>query len=84
MTASESPIPVATLEALKPGKITSGEKRFIEAVAQRRQKRYSSYPVYVAMRKGLLQKVRFVFLTIFPPGFPLTGYVKRLRRLIAR
>ena len=37
---------------------------------------------YLSLRKGWLAKVRFVWLTVFPPGFDFAGYVRRLRRLV--
>jgi hypothetical protein len=70
------------LEQLKPGKLTTGEKGFIENTLKKRHCRYASFPVYLAMRAGLFKKANFIFRTLFPPGFSMRGYLRRMSRLI--
>jgi hypothetical protein len=75
-------IPGRIMERLKPARLANAEKVFINNILQTKYRRYASYPVYLAMRKGLFNKAQFIFRTVFPPGFPLRGYWKRLRRSI--
>lgn len=53
-------IPDETLRALKPERFTAGEKIFIEDTINRKIKRYSAYCVYLAARKGMIKKARFL------------------------
>ena len=75
-------IPEKVIEGLKPKRFTAAEKIFIKNTLDKKHRRYSSYSVYLAMRKGLLKKARFIFRTLFPPQFTLKGYLIRIRRLI--
>jgi ribosomal protein S18 acetylase RimI-like enzyme len=75
-------IPQEVLDALKPTRLTLGEKFFIKNTLHLKRRRYASYSVYCAMRQGLLKKIYFVFRTLFPPEFTLKGYFIRMRRLI--
>ena len=75
-------IPEEALGALRPEKLTIGEKIFIKHTLNYKHRRYASYPVYLAMRKGMLRKAYFIFRTLFPPQFTLKSALVRLRRLI--
>jgi GNAT superfamily N-acetyltransferase len=75
-------IPQEVMDALKPARFSSGEKLFIKNTLQFKRRRYSSYSVYCAMRKGFFKKINFIFRTFFPPEFTLKGYLMRMRRLI--
>jgi hypothetical protein len=70
------------MDELKPERLTPGEKTFIKNTLRKKHGRYSSYPVYLAMRKGLFEKTNFIFRTVFPPGFTLQGYLTRMVRSI--
>jgi hypothetical protein len=75
-------IPREAIEELKPEKFAAGEKSFIRNTLDNKHSRYSSYPVYLAIRQGWFRKTNFVFRTIFPPGFTPKGYLTRLTRSI--
>jgi ribosomal protein S18 acetylase RimI-like enzyme len=75
-------IPKEVMERLKPARFTFGERKFIKNTLKKQHRRYASYPVYLAMRTGLLKKAYFMFRTLIPPGFTLKGYLMRLRRSI--
>jgi len=75
-------VPEGVIESLKPVKQAIGEARFIKSILESKQRRYSAYPVYLAMRKNVFGKIYFLFRTIFPPDFTLRGYVIRMLRSI--
>ncbi|MFA5119191.1 MAG: GNAT family N-acetyltransferase [Candidatus Omnitrophota bacterium] len=75
-------IPQEVMDALRPVRFAVGEKSFVKNTLSLKRSRYASYPVYCAMRPGLLKKICFIFLTFFPPGFTLKGYATRILRLI--
>ncbi len=75
-------VPQDVIAELKPKKFTVWEKVFIKNILNKKPGRYSSYPVYLALRNGLFKKANFIFRTIFPPGFTLKGYLIRMVRLI--
>ena len=75
-------VPEEVIAGLKPKRFTLGEKRFIKNTLGRNNRRYASYPVYLAMRRGLSKKANFIFRTLLPPDFTFEGYLKRMRRLI--
>jgi hypothetical protein len=75
-------IPEEVIEALKPERFTLGEKIFVKNILSGNNRRYSSYPVYLAMRKGFSKKTLFLFRTFFPPGFAIKGCLSRLARSI--
>lgn len=60
-------IPEYVLSEIKPKKFTSLERRFIRSVFNNRQNSDSSYVVYLAMNERFLDKVRFIYRTLFPP-----------------
>ncbi len=76
-------VPGEVLDRLKPGKISFGEKIFIKNTLIRNNRRYASYPVYLAMRRGLSKKANFIFRTLFPPEFTFKGCLNRMRRLVS-
>lgn len=75
-------VPKEVIDGLKPEKIPFSEKIFIKNTLIRNNHRYASYPVYLAMRRGLFKKTNFIFRTLFPPEFTFKGYLKRMGRLI--
>ncbi len=75
-------IPPEVIEGLKPKRFSAGERMFIKKTLAKKHRRYLSFPVYLAMRRGLFKKANFVFRTIFPPGFTTKGYLVRLARSI--
>jgi hypothetical protein len=75
-------VPEDVLKSLKPDRLSFGEKRFINEVLRAKKRKYSSYPVYLALHRGLIAKGRFIFLTILPPGMTFSAYFKRIGRLI--
>ena len=77
-------IPAVVLEQLKPARFTRGELRFLKEAAQGKSRRYASYAVYIAMRKGLARKVFYIYKTLFPPGFTLKGYCRRICGVMPR
>lgn len=77
-------IPENKLELFKPRKLTLAEKFFIKRTFERKPITYLSYVVYFAAYKGWVNKIKFLFLTIFPPNFTILGYLKRIRRFIFR
>ncbi len=75
-------IPEEVIDSLKPKKLTFSEKIFIKNTLSKKHRRYASYPVYLAMRRGLSKKANFIFRTFFPPEFKFKGYLNRMARLI--
>jgi|GEM_PF-1322722 ribosomal protein S18 acetylase RimI-like enzyme len=63
---TEGAIPEQVLAALRPARMTSGEKKFIRYVLDRKCRRYSSYFVYLAARETTVKKAIFLFRTVFP------------------
>lgn len=80
----EPEIPGNVLAELRPDAISAGERRFERNTRAFKRRRYASYPVYVAMRRGIARKILFIFRTIFPPAFGLRGYLERLSRILAK
>lgn len=78
-----SGVPQEVILRLKPRSFSSGEDRFIRNVLAGRNTRYSSYPVYCALRKGLLKKADFMFRTVFPPKVTLKGHFIRIKRSLS-
>lgn len=60
-------IPDQVLSRLKPEKVGFLEKRFFNAVTQNNRNIKISYFVYLNMNKGVTNKLRFIFRTLFPP-----------------
>ena len=58
-------IPDEILSRLKPENFTIGERSFIANTMNRKITRYSAYCVYLAARKGMMKKVRFLFKMAF-------------------
>jgi hypothetical protein len=52
---------------LRPPDITLGEKLFLRLQLDNRRLRGSSYFIYLAMNRGLPDKIRFIAQTFFPP-----------------
>ncbi|MFA5100674.1 MAG: GNAT family N-acetyltransferase [Candidatus Omnitrophota bacterium] len=75
-------VPQKVMDVLKPAALTRGERKFIKNTLRLKRSRYASFPVYIAMRRGVRKKTNFIFRTFFPPYFTLKGYVSRIRRLI--
>jgi hypothetical protein len=48
------------------------------------KKRYQSFFVYLACRKGIAAKVKFAFLTLFPPGYNIRQNIARIGRCITK
>ncbi len=89
-------IPHACLAALRPRRITPGERLFLRLQFRDRRIRGSSYFVHLAMNETLREKARFVLRTLFPPppillqrryrkeGALLAGlYVSRIREVLS-
>ena len=60
-------IPVECIAKLKPPDISWGEKFFLRLQLGNRRIRGSSYLIYLAMNRGLSDKIRFIARTFFPP-----------------
>jgi hypothetical protein len=75
-------IPAEVLNKITPNNLTRQEKAFIDRAPSKRQNRYATYPVYLSLRNSFPGKLRFLFLTLFPPSFTFSAYLKRLSRLI--
>lgn len=60
-------VPSDILSFLKPKRLTLGEKIFLSLVAKIRSSPGLSYLVHLAMNKKLLEKIKFLFRTLFPP-----------------
>jgi hypothetical protein len=60
-------IPDNALSKLKSEKTGLLERRFFNAVLKNRRKSKLGYLVYLSMVKGVINKCRFLFRTIFPP-----------------
>ncbi len=60
-------IPDDCLAKLKPPNISWGEKFFLNLQLNNRRISGSSYFVYLAMNRGLSDKIRFITRTFFPP-----------------
>ncbi|MGE5307777.1 MAG: GNAT family N-acetyltransferase [Deltaproteobacteria bacterium] len=71
-------VPAYVLTALAPRSMTRGERRFLRDMRRGRHRRYASYPVYLAMRRGTFRKARFVFRTLFPPRLALKAFLSRI------
>ena len=63
----EADIPDYVLSRLKPKKIGLLERRFFNAVSNNRRNTKLCYFVYLNMVKGVINKLRFIFRTLFPP-----------------
>ena len=61
-------LPRGIMARLKPSHITLWDRIFLHLNVTNGRARGSSYLVYLAMNKGLLEKCRFVFRTLFPPS----------------
>jgi hypothetical protein len=61
-------IPNHCIAVLKPPDISRGEKFFLYLQLNNRRIRGSSYFVYLAMNRGLSDKIRFIIRTFFPPA----------------
>ena len=53
---------------MKPPTQTPGEKLFLHLQLRNHRIRGSSYLLYLAMNKGLLEKCKFLYRTFFPPS----------------
>ena len=60
-------LPDEVLRPFAPDGLTLGEKAFLALELKNRRFRGSSMFVYLAMNRGLIEKGRFVFRTLFPP-----------------
>jgi hypothetical protein len=76
-------VPDETLHLLKPERVTAAEKIFIEDTMNRRVRRYSAYCVYLAARKGMMKKARFLLRTVFSPSLTLRGHLGHIRNAAA-
>ena len=75
-------VPAGVLDELKPERFTAWEKSFIRDTLAGRRRRYAAFPVYLALRAGLLKKARFICRTLFPPEFSPGDILARMRRII--
>lgn len=60
--------PCDVLANLKPDKITAGEKIFLSKVLAGKASAGLSYLVHLAMNRNITDKMKFLFLTFFPPA----------------
>lgn len=60
-------IPDECFTQLKPSDMSWGEKFFLSLQLNNRRIRGSSYFIYLAMNRGLSDKIRFIARTFFPP-----------------
>ncbi|MCX7927426.1 MAG: GNAT family N-acetyltransferase [Candidatus Omnitrophica bacterium] len=74
-------LPVERLKRLQP-KLTVVQRCFLRKVRDRKISYWTCYPLYLSMRKKFFYKLRFIWYSFFPPGFPLRGYLTRIRKLI--
>jgi hypothetical protein len=61
-------IPDECFTQLKPSDISWGEKYFLSLQLNNRRIRGSSYFIYLAINRGLTDKIRFIARTFFPPA----------------
>ena len=89
-------IPDECFTQLKPSDMSWGEKCFLSLQLNNRRIRGSSYFVYLAMNRGLSDKIRFIARTFFPPPsillqrrygkgneFGKSYYLARIREVIS-
>jgi len=60
-------VSASVLQALRPARLTYGERSFLWLQRHHRRLRGGSYPVYLSMNKGIRAKGLFLFRTFFPP-----------------
>lgn len=72
-------VPQEVIASLEPGD-RSWTQKFCRDVAAGRRGRYGCHGVYLAMRKGLPAKLRFVLRMLLPRGFGLRGALLRAAR----
>lgn len=63
----ETQIPVYVLERLRPEKFSFGERKFISSVLNGKLPSYFPFLIYLAMSRGVLKKIKFIWRHIFPP-----------------
>lgn len=63
----DADIPQNILSELKPRKMGLLEKRFFQSILDNNRGAKLSYFVYLGMIKGRINKMRFLFRTLFPP-----------------
>lgn len=74
-------VPNKVLDSFRPKKLALSERMFASSVLRYERKSHAAYCVYVAEQKGLLNKISFIFRTIFPPQFT---FVETIRRRFSR
>lgn len=63
----DAPVPDEVLAALRPGRLTPGERLFLRQVLRGRARPGTSYFVHLALRRTAVEKARFLLRTLFPP-----------------
>ena len=63
---ADAPVPDEVLRALRPTRLTAGERLFLRRALRGRSRPGDSYFVHLAMRRTFFEKARFLFRTIFP------------------
>ncbi|MFB3925660.1 MAG: nucleotidyltransferase family protein [Syntrophales bacterium] len=60
-------LPDEVMEKLRPSRMSAGERLFLHLQLGNRRIRGSSYLVYLAMNRGVKNKLSFLWRTFFPP-----------------
>lgn len=81
-----APVPDGVLDALRPDRLTRGERGFLREALRGRARPGRSYFIHLALRRTALEKARFLLRTLFParavvvhhaPGGSWRWYLRR-------
>jgi hypothetical protein len=61
-----APVPDEVLAALRPDRLTRGERHFLREALRGRARPGRSYFIHLALRRTALEKARFLLRTLFP------------------